>query len=291
MEAFLDINGLKKGYGQGAAHIQVLRGISVSVNEGELCVLLGPPGSGKSTFLNLVGGLEHADGGAITVGGVDLTALSDKDLGEYRRATLGLVFQFYNLVEDLTIRENIEVCEYISDDPLDVDELLRSLGLWEQRDKFPNQVSGGQQDGDAQQAGDGQQDGLSATVRLYHDRTTVDTPSYYAGRAPQTAVEIALGDMADDLIEGLHPVADEDTYAASTIDQAEKLSVSTLRAERKMNAGMEDVTVYGIQEDSRCWTDVDVSDGRVLMGEGLLHEPRELGGPREGCRAGRCLAS
>jgi putative ABC transport system ATP-binding protein len=145
MDAFLNVDGLKKGYGEGDAHIEVLRGIDVAVGEGELCALLGPSGSGKSTFLNLIGGLERADGGTICVGDTCLTSLSDHDLGEYRRNMLGFVFQFYNLVEDLTIRENIEVCQYLSADPLDVDELLHSLGIWDQRDKFPNQVSGGQQ--------------------------------------------------------------------------------------------------------------------------------------------------
>lgn len=145
MDAFLSVRGLEKGYGEGAAHIEVLHAIDLEIPEGELCALLGPSGSGKSTFLNLIGGLEHADAGTIAVGGTELTALSDRGLGDYRRNTLGFVFQFYNLVEDLTIRENIEVCQYLSQDPLDVDELLHALGLWEQRDKFPSQVSGGQQ--------------------------------------------------------------------------------------------------------------------------------------------------
>lgn len=145
MDTLLRVDGLAKGYGEGSAHVDVLRGISVSLAQGELCALLGPSGSGKSTFLNLIGGLERADAGTIVVDGTDLTTLSDRALGEYRRCDLGFVFQFYNLVEDLTIRENIEVCQYLAEDPLDVDELLRSLGLWEQRDKFPPQVSGGQQ--------------------------------------------------------------------------------------------------------------------------------------------------
>lgn len=145
MDTLLRVDGLVKGYGEGSAHVDVLRGIDVSLAQGELCALLGPSGSGKSTFLNLIGGLERADAGTIVVDGIDLTTLSDRALGEYRRCDLGFVFQFYNLVEDLTIRENIEVCQFLAKDPLDVDELLRSLGLWEQRDKFPPQVSGGQQ--------------------------------------------------------------------------------------------------------------------------------------------------
>ena len=123
----------------------MLKGVSTRVRRGEVCVLFGPSGSGKSTFLNLVGGLEHADSGTITVDGTTITGLKDRELVEYRRRELGFIFQFYNLVPDLTVRENIEVARYLSQDPLPVDDLLRSLGLWEHRAKFPNQISGGQQ--------------------------------------------------------------------------------------------------------------------------------------------------
>ena len=142
---YLVVNGLKKHYGDGEARIQVLSGITTTINRGEVCVMLGPSGSGKSTFLNLIGGLEDADGGTVSVGGCELTSLSSKDLGEYRRRELGFVFQFYNLVPDLTIKENIEVTAHLSANPLPMEDLLRSLGLWEHRNKFPRQVSGGQQ--------------------------------------------------------------------------------------------------------------------------------------------------
>lgn len=142
---YLAVSHLCKHYGAGDAETVVLNDLSVEVGSGELCVLLGPSGSGKSTFLNLVGGLEGADSGSIDVAGVRITELSDRELSEYRRRELGFVFQFYNLVPDLTIRENIEVTAHLSDDPLPLDDLLRSLGLWDQRTKFPRQVSGGQQ--------------------------------------------------------------------------------------------------------------------------------------------------
>ena len=142
---YLVVNDLKKHYGDGEARIQVLSGITTTVNRGEVCVMLGPSGSGKSTFLNLIGGLEDADGGTVSVGGCELTSLSSKNLGEYRRRELGFVFQFYNLVPDLTIKENIEVTAHLSANPLPMEDLLRSLGLWEHRNKFPRQVSGGQQ--------------------------------------------------------------------------------------------------------------------------------------------------
>lgn len=142
---YLVVEGLMKHYGSGEARVQVLDGIGTTVMRGEICVMLGPSGSGKSTFLNLIGGLEKADGGTISVASTELTALSDGELGEYRRRVLGFVFQFYNLVPDLTIRENIEVAAHLSENPLPLDDLLHSLGLWEHRDKFPRQVSGGQQ--------------------------------------------------------------------------------------------------------------------------------------------------
>lgn len=142
---YLKTCNLVKGYGEGDARVEVLRGIDVEIARGEICVLLGPSGSGKSTFLNLVGGLEAADGGTIEVGGTNIAALGKKQIGEYRRSELGFVFQFYNLVPDLTIRENIEVTAHLSKNPLAIDDLLESLGLYEQRNKFPRRVSGGQQ--------------------------------------------------------------------------------------------------------------------------------------------------
>lgn len=143
--AFLEVRDVCKSYGEGEAQVEVLKGITTSLDAGEVCVLLGPSGSGKSTFLNLVGGLEHADGGSICVGGTELTSCSARELGEYRRRELGFVFQFYNLVPDLTVRENVEVCAHLSAEPLPLDDLLRSLGLWEHRAKFPRHLSGGQQ--------------------------------------------------------------------------------------------------------------------------------------------------
>ena len=143
--AYLEVHGLRKSYGADEARVEVLKSINVSLGKGEVCVLLGPSGSGKSTFLNIVGGLEPADEGSIRVGDVVITDLSANDLVEYRRRELGFVFQFYNLVPDLTVTENIEVCQYLSKDPLPMDDLLRSLGLWEHRRKFPHEISGGQQ--------------------------------------------------------------------------------------------------------------------------------------------------
>lgn len=144
-EVFLRVEGLGKGYGEGDARVEVLRNIDVSLSKGEMSVLLGPSGSGKSTFLNIIGGLESADAGRIVIDGYELTKFSSKKVGEYRRNELGFVFQFYNLVPDLTIKENIEVCAHLGKNPLSTKDLLGSLGLWDHRNKFPRQVSGGQQ--------------------------------------------------------------------------------------------------------------------------------------------------
>ncbi len=143
--SYLVVKNLMKHYGDDQARVQVLDNITTTVNKGEACVMLGPSGSGKSTFLNLIGGLEGADGGTIKVGASNLTSLGKKDLAEYRRRELGFVFQFYNLVPDLTIAENIEVTAHLSANPLPLADLLQSLGLYEHRNKFPRQVSGGQQ--------------------------------------------------------------------------------------------------------------------------------------------------
>ena len=143
---FLEIVDLKKGFGSGAETRQeVLRGMNFSVAKGEFCVLLGPSGSGKSTLLNIIGGIDSADSGYISINGDKLEELGEKKLTQYRRKHLGYIFQMYNLIPNLTVRENIEVGAYLSDSPLDIDDLLHMLGLYEHRHKLPNQLSGGQQ--------------------------------------------------------------------------------------------------------------------------------------------------
>ena len=142
---FLEIVDLKKGYGSGETRQEVLRGMTFSGARGEICVLLGPSGSGKSTLLNIIGGIDSADAGFISIGGDKLEDMGEKALTQYRRKHLGYVFQLYNLIANLNVKENIEVGAYLSDAPLDIDELLHTLGLYEHRHKLPNQLSGGQQ--------------------------------------------------------------------------------------------------------------------------------------------------
>ena len=142
---FLEIVDLKKGFGSGEARQEVLRGMNFSVAKGEFCVLLGPSGSGKSTLLNIIGGIDNPGSGYISINGDKLEDMGEKGLTRYRRKHLGYVFQMYNLIPNLNVKENIETGAYLSDKPLDIDELLKILGLFEHRYKLPNQLSGGQQ--------------------------------------------------------------------------------------------------------------------------------------------------
>ncbi len=142
---FLEIQGIRKSFGEGDNKVEVLKGIDLGIEKGEFCVLLGPSGSGKSTLLNIIGGIDSADEGNICIGGERMADMSERKLTQYRRRHLGYIFQMYNLIPNLTVRENIEVGAYLGERPLDVDELLHTLGLYEHQRKLPNQLSGGQQ--------------------------------------------------------------------------------------------------------------------------------------------------
>lgn len=142
---FLTVKDLKKSYGSGSTKVEVLKGINFEVQKGEICVLLGPSGSGKSTLLNIIGGIDDADSGYVSINDEKTKDMKDSELTKYRRKHLGYVFQMYNLIPNLNVKENIEVGAYLSDSPLDIDELLNTLGLSEHKYKLPNQLSGGQQ--------------------------------------------------------------------------------------------------------------------------------------------------
>ena len=143
--SFVEIKGLKKSYGEGEAKAMVLKGVDISIEKGELCVLLGPSGSGKSTLLNIIGGIDNADEGYVSINGEKTADMNEKRLTLYRRNHLGYVFQMYNLIPNLTVQENIEVGSYLSKKPLEIESLLKTLGLYEHKDKLPTQLSGGQQ--------------------------------------------------------------------------------------------------------------------------------------------------
>ena len=142
---YVEISNVTKSYGEGGSYCKVLNGISTLIDRGQICVILGPSGSGKSTLLNAIGGLDTVDSGQIHIDGKEITGLKPERLSDYRRDTLGFVFQFYNLIPNLTAEENIQVCSYLSKVPLSMQELLDILGLTEHRNKFPSQLSGGQQ--------------------------------------------------------------------------------------------------------------------------------------------------
>lgn len=142
---YLEVSEVKKSYGEGGSYVQVLKGINTGVEKGQMCVIQGTSGSGKSTLLNCIGGLDNMDSGSIKVDGTEIFGMNSDQLSDYRRDNLGFIFQFYNLVPNLTVRENIQVCEYLTDDPLPVDDLIETLGLTEHQNKFPSQLSGGQQ--------------------------------------------------------------------------------------------------------------------------------------------------
>lgn len=143
--AFIEIKGAKKQYGEGEAAIYALNGVDFTLEKGKVCVILGPSGSGKSTLLNMIGGLDSLDSGSICVDGEKITGLSKKELTAYRKKNIGFVFQFYNLIPDLTVEENVQVVAEIAADPLDTDEILKALDIEKYRYRFPRELSGGQQ--------------------------------------------------------------------------------------------------------------------------------------------------
>ncbi|TVY09480.1 ABC transporter ATP-binding protein [Paenibacillus cremeus] len=142
---FLQVEGLRKSYTSGEVTTEVLKGVGMELAHGELGVILGPSGSGKSTLLNIIGGIDRGDEGKVTVGGVDISGLSDSQLTDYRRERIGFIFQFYNLIPTLTVGENIEVVAQISQSPLGIDQVLKAVGMLDKKRRFPKELSGGEQ--------------------------------------------------------------------------------------------------------------------------------------------------
>lgn len=142
---FITVENLKKSYQAGESRNEVLKGVDLTLEKGEIGVILGPSGSGKSTLMNIIGGVDSADNGSIHVEGLEITALNDDKLTDYRRNLVGFIFQFYNLVPNLTVVENIEVVSNISKSALNVDTVLKEVGLETKKRSFPRQLSGGEQ--------------------------------------------------------------------------------------------------------------------------------------------------
>ena len=142
---FIKLTNAVKKYGEGDALVYALNSAELSINQGEICVVLGPSGSGKSTLLNMIGGLDRLDSGELTIGSRRVTDLKRKELTEYRREDIGFVFQFYNLIQDLTVMENIEVVSDISKNPLNTADVMKALEIDTFKYRFPAELSGGQQ--------------------------------------------------------------------------------------------------------------------------------------------------
>lgn len=142
---FLKVEDLKKSYKTGDVTTTVLKGVGMNIEKGEIGVILGPSGSGKSTLLNIIGGIDRADSGSVLVDNIEVTKLNDNKLTDYRRDNIGFIFQFYNLIPNLTVGENIEVVSNISDSPLNTDEVLKAVNMLDKKHRFPRELSGGEQ--------------------------------------------------------------------------------------------------------------------------------------------------
>ncbi len=142
---FITVENLKKSYTSGEIKTEVLKGVGMKLDKGQIGVILGPSGSGKSTLMNILGGIDRCDSGKSTVDGIEVTALKDDQMTDYRRNHIGFIFQFYNLIPNLTVGENIEVVSNISKAPLNTDEVLKAVGLPDKKHRFPRELSGGEQ--------------------------------------------------------------------------------------------------------------------------------------------------
>ena len=145
MQDFIVFKDVKKVYQMGEVALEALSSVNFSIAKGEFVIIAGASGAGKSTILNILGGMDSATSGTVTVDGAQISAFNRKELITYRRYDVGFVFQFYNLVQNLTARENVELATQVSRQPLDLDEVIRDVGLEERKDNFPSQLSGGEQ--------------------------------------------------------------------------------------------------------------------------------------------------
>lgn len=229
---FIEIKNAKKQYGTGEAAVFALAGVDLTLDKGKVYVILGPSGSGKSTLLNMVGGLDSLDSGELIVDGKNIASASKKELLQYRLEDVGFIFQFYNLIPDLNVEENIQVVSEISPKPLDIDEVLKALEIDQYRKRFPKELSGGQQ----QRVAIGRAMIKNPKLLLCDELTgALDTKSSYAvlkfvekmNQMYGTTIIIithneAIADMADCVIRF------KDGKVASKVDNAEKCPAEKL---------------------------------------------------------------
>lgn len=145
MIGYVSFNNVYKRYNMGEVTITAANGVNFEVEEGEFSVIVGPSGAGKSTVLNILGGIDKSDGGEIFIAGKELSIMNNRGLPYYRRYDVGFIFQFYNLIQNLTARENVEIATQICKDPMSAEDALKSVGLEDRMDNFPSQLSGGEQ--------------------------------------------------------------------------------------------------------------------------------------------------
>ena len=143
--AFVEFKNVDKIYQMGEVRIEALRGVSFSIEKGEICVIVGASGAGKTTLLNILGGMDALSAGTVTLDGQDISACGERRLTEYRRCDVGFVFQFYNLIPNMTALENVEIAARLGRDPLDCAQVLADVGLADRAQNFPAQLSGGEQ--------------------------------------------------------------------------------------------------------------------------------------------------
>ena len=203
------LRNLSKSYRMGEVDVVALNAVNITIRKGELIVILGASGSGKSTLLNIIGGLDTPTSGAITFRSTDLTAANDRVRTAYRRSSIGFVFQFYNLVPSLTARENVQLVKDLSDQSLDVKEVLDLVGLRDRMDHFPSQLSGGEQQ------------------RVAIARAIVKRPDVLLCDEPTGALDLATGIIVLDVIEQIHQKYDTTvvliTHNASIAGMADRV--------------------------------------------------------------------
>lgn len=142
---YIEVKNITKKYGEGLSEVKALENAGFTLEKGNICVILGPSGSGKSTMLNILGGIDTADSGSIIIDGKDISSFNKKDIVEYRRSEVGFIFQFYNLIPDLNVYENIQAVAEISDNPMNIDKIMEELDISDLALRFPKELSGGQQ--------------------------------------------------------------------------------------------------------------------------------------------------
>lgn len=208
---FIEVDKLTKNYRIGNVKVTALKEVSFILERGGFYVILGPSGSGKTTLMNILGGIDIPDSGKVIVDGEDITSLDAKSLTNYRRKKLGFVFQFYNLVHSLTVYENVLSTKYLSENGLDPKEVLETVGMWEHRDKFPFELSGGEQQ------------------RVAIARAVVKNPSLILCDEPTGALDFENAKKVLELLEDINKKYNTTIIVATHNNSIAKMSTKMIR--------------------------------------------------------------